>query len=245
MKAKTPGFWGLFTGSCRDFWTERRSLMLVAMVAALPVGLISLLSQDPGILAYGSLAAVIMNLALIWTVVRLQKGHMVTLKEAYYEGTSALVRFLLVALVLVASLLPFIIGATIFSSAVSDTTVTVGLAEKLLVGVLWLILALPTLRWLTRYCFALLLVSQPGVTPIQALKTSRQRVKGRSWSIFGRLASLTALSIVIIFIPTIAVYVLIPPAFSPFILAVLQLVVTLTVLPLYYVFLYRLYKGLA
>ncbi|HSX48235.1 MAG TPA: hypothetical protein VLF41_01895 [Candidatus Nanoarchaeia archaeon] len=245
MKQKAPAFWGLLTGSLRDFWHERRSLMLVAVVVALPVGLISLLSQDPGILAYGSLAAVVMNLALIWTVVRLGKGQAVKLKEAYYEGTSALVRFLLVALVLVASLLPFVIGATVFSSAVSDVTVQVSLAEKLLVGLLWLILSIPTVRWLTRYSFSLLLASQPGTTPIQALRLSKQRAQGHGWAIFGRLLGLTLFLVAVIFIPTIAIYILIPPVFSSFVLAVLQLVVTLTILPIFYVFLYRLYEGLA
>lgn len=244
-RGQLPRFWSLAKDSLRDYWTNRRSLVGVTLAAALPLGFLSLLSEDPGIRVYGSFAAIIMNLALVWVIVRTQKGYIVGVKEAYYDGTAAMVRFLLVALVLVLQLLPFVVGATIFSAAVTDVTVSVGLPERLLVGLLWLILAIPTARWATKYCFALLLVSQPGVTPLQALRSSKQRVQGKSWKVFGRLTSLVAMSVLLIFIPTAIFYLFLPGTLLLIGLAVLQLLVTVTVLPVFYLFLYRLYKGLA
>lgn len=235
----------LLKTSWGNYRRNAKLLAAIALVVALPGGLLTLAGVDPVISAYISLATVLMNLALIWTIDQLRQGHSVTVKRAYYEGTATVVQFMLTSVFLLLLLLPLALGGLLFNSAAGGaSSASIGTPERLLVAILWLILAVPSLFWLVRRLFALLIVVEDKTTPLAAIRRSRELVKGRSWPVFGRLAALAAVVVVVILIPTVLLIVAASATILNFGLAALQLAVSLTVLPWSYIYLHKLYRSL-
>lgn len=120
------------------------------------------------------------SLALIWTFRQLQSNakSVVTMRRAYYLGTAPLVPYVLVIVVILAQLLPALIGTTLYQQ-VSST----GLAASSVEMLAWLILLLATLvlslYMLCSSVFALYIVTLPDMTPLTALRSARELVKHR------------------------------------------------------------------
>lgn len=120
------------------------------------------------------------SLALIWTFRQLQSNAKtkVTMRRAYYLGTAPLVPYVLVIVVILAQLLPALIGTTLYQQVSSA-----GLAASSIEMGAWLILLLATLLlslyMLCSSVFALYIVTLPDMTPLVALRSARELVKHR------------------------------------------------------------------
>ncbi|MBW3538297.1 hypothetical protein KY386_02265 [Candidatus Parcubacteria bacterium] len=245
--APLPSAWRLLRGSLGVMKRRWRPLVGITAVGAVTTGLLSAsrdLAADPALAVYRSLATLVMNTALIWAVIRLHQGQPVTLRSAYYSGTAALVRFMLVALVLALQLVPLAAGAIIYDQGTGSAAVAVSLGERLLLGLIWLVLALPTLYWLTRSIFSLYIVQEPEVTPVQALRRSTAAVRGRTLAVARRLLVLAVLAVVVMALPPLALAVTVGLRQPFWLLALLQLATSLVLLPLAAVYGYRLYRAL-
>jgi hypothetical protein len=244
---KPPGVARLFKQALADYRRWFRILASVALFPALIFALLSPLEATPeGLLlrAYSSILGLVMNLALIWTIITLHAGATVKVKQAYYEGTASLVRFTLVSVVLGLQLLPLVLGGVLFGAATTNVSTAVTLPEQLLILLLWLILALPSAYWLTRNAFGPLIVASSKLSPLAALSRSRKLVKTRFWSVSGRLFGLLIALSVFSVVPMVAVLLVLPPGWGQFGLIAWQLLVTVTLLPISYLYLFRLFLAL-
>ncbi len=238
-------YWQATRASIKFFGANWKILVWVTAIVALPTNLLTLgksLSGDATVSAYVSLATVLMSLALIWTVLAKGAGEKVKARDAYYFGTAKFVVFLLVALALALQLLPFIIGAAIFVSAIYGSNVSISQVDWVLLVALWVALAVPSFYLLTHYVLAPLEVVSPTVqTPLQALRASRALTRGKGWRVFGQLLLFGVSVILAVAIPTVLfVWLYVLTHGGQIFLTLLQIVISLVFLPYSYVYLYQL-----
>ena len=197
----------LIRNSFKDMWHYRGSLAPIILVIMIPVVILNLLTNNDQTLgSYGSFATLIMNIAAITTVMRLKRGNgKVDLAEAYYAGTSRFVAFMCVVGLLGLQLIPFLIGGLVYVSGSTGATVGLGPVELFLLGGIWLLFSLPTLRWVTRSVFALYLVQDPDSRPIAAVKESSRLVRGHSWRVIGAILAGAVLMLMLLIIPSLAI----------------------------------------
>lgn len=206
-KSTLPKTRHLIKASFADMWSMRQSLLPIILIVMLPLVVLGFVTNNDQITgSYGSLATLVMNLAVIYAVVRFKtKGKNLTLNQAYYEGTTRFVPFVGVIALLALQMIPLLIGGLIYVSGSTGATVGLGLPELSLLAGLWLLIGLPSLRWLTRSVFGLYLVLNEKNSPVAAIRASAALVRGRSWLVFYRLLAAALLLFVIIIIPSLAV----------------------------------------
>jgi hypothetical protein len=159
--------------------------------------------------AYQMFLVLITSLASIWAVRQIMAGNRVTSKEAYYKGLYPLVPFILVLLVIFLQLLPSLIGATLYSIVISNS-IAITAIEKGVWLLLFIVLSLLTLYLIASSAFALLIVTLPDMTPMQALRSARQLVLHRRINVMLRLLALPILLIAVGLIILAPVVLLVP-----------------------------------
>lgn len=246
MAKPLPSIWTLLKASWQIWITNFIRISRIILIIALPVSLLTLsasVSGDGTATAYISLVSVVMDLALLWAINHLHIAPP-TIREAYYQGTAAIVPFMLVVLVLTIELIPLSIGAWLLGTGLAPT-VAIQPVEKLLIGLVGASLATPSLWWLSRDIFGIFHVLRPNTRPVQALKASRQAVKGRTWLVMGRLIILVLAMLALISVPSVLLVWAHSVHQQTFYLSILQLIVSLTVLPLTFIYLHQLNLELA
>lgn len=203
---KLPKTWTLIKSAIASVWQMRHSLVPIIALIMVPVIILNILTNNDQTLgSYGSFATLIMNVAVIYSVIRLKSGDKkVSVAQAYYRGTARFVAFICVVGLLSLQLIPFLIGGLVYVSGSTGSTLGLGLVEMTLLGVIWLLIASPSLRWITRSIFGLYLVHDSSVGPVAAVKASSSLVRGRSWPVLGRLLAGALLMIVILLVPSLA-----------------------------------------
>jgi len=239
-------FWGIFIKSIKDFRRNAKILIGIVMVAALPAALLALVqAQDSTLATYLSIFSFFMTLALIWGIAKINTGNKISIKQAYYEGTSNFIKFILVALVLALQFIPFAVGATILINAIATTTIVISAWDWLILGTIWLVLAMPTFYWLSHYVFSIFEVGANNLTPISALRTSKTVTKGRGFMIFGHFLLLLLSLILVTILPSVLlIYLYILTKGNQIFLSLLQLVSLLIILPIFYLYLQNFYQYL-
>lgn len=187
---------------------------------------------------YEVFLGLIISLATIWALRQVSAGEHVRLKDVFYKGMYPLVPFVLVLIVILLQTLPFIAGGTIYSLVISYG-IAVTLLEKVLWGLLFLILALISAYMLTSSLFALYIVTLPDMTPLKALRSAKKLVHYRRAVVFRKLLFwpvIVFLVAIIIMLPIIwFVTPVAPLAFL--ILALISLIAT-------HAYLYTVYREL-
>lgn len=238
MKNHLPKVTTLLAGSAKLLLTNWKLMVIVAVVLV-PSTVLGAVSAADGS-AFGSIAAVLMNLALIWAIIELSHNRVIKVKDAYFKGTAAFIQFLVVALLLVLMLLPLIIALSIAGLGILPPQAL--MAERLLLGFLALLLSAPTAYWLTRYVFALFIVCESPSGPIAALKASGRLVKGHLWPVLGRLAVIAIIVSVLGSLPLILSAVL--PQIGQIPILGIQLLTGIIGLPYLNLYLHQLYRSL-
>ena len=239
----------------KQFWQYRGRLIGLTAIIAVPlavlgnlVGLATANPPDATFAAYSTFLSIIMNVALIWLIIQLLSRKSATVKEAYYNGTGSLVRFMLVAVVLSLALIPFLIGALIYASGVFGASVVATTPEKILLGALWILLATPTLWLLSRLFLAIYVVVGHGHTPIAALRLSNRLVKGQTGKVMLRLIGLVVASLAALSLPALLLSGVGAGGnlslLARFELLGVQLLSTVIVLPVANLYLYGMYQVL-
>lgn len=238
----------LFKQSFQDFWKYRWKLMGLVLIIAAPLTLLNNLtpnsSADTSLTAYGTFLSLIMSVALIWLIIQIKNGKVPTVREAYYRGTASLVRLLLITAVLVLSLVPFILGGLIYVSGTTGT-LTAGTGEKLVLGLVWFVFALPSFWLIMRWLLAIYIVVGDDMTPLAALRRSASLVKGKLLKVTGRLVLLGLISILILTVPAILILSGPTSLLITIGLILLQLISQLIILPITNLYMYGLYQDLA
>jgi hypothetical protein len=244
---KIASAWDIFRSSLRDYRKNWKSYIKILAVVAIPANLIALFnlgSADQLTSSYVSFGSIVMNVAIIWAMVaRERTGTVPKISAAYYDGSVALVRFLLVSFSIVIMLLPAAFGAALYivSLQVADYSGIVG-PEQYLIGLVALVLAIPSLYLIVRYATAPLAVVRDDLRPIAALKRARLLSLDRFWPIAGRLV-LLGVFLIVLLLPSLLIY------FGVFFLnignlaqVVFNILTTLTVLPIGNLYMLRLYR---
>jgi hypothetical protein len=145
---------------------------------------------------YQSTIVALISLAFIWALRRTHAGEPATLKNSFYQSTYPLVPFLLVIVILCIQLLPVLVASFLYGA-----TVVSGIAVTALEIVLWStlcsLLVLWSLYMLTASVFALYIVTLPDTTPIKAVRSARQLVEHRRWTVMRKFLFLPAALFVI------------------------------------------------
>ena len=251
-KVKLPRIasaWRLFRSAWSDFRADWKRYVLILAVATIPLNfaaIFNLAASDPLTGSYLSFFTVVTNVAVIWAMVqREQTGRASTLAEAYYDGSAAIVRFVLITFALVAMLVPAALGAALYilAATASDVSGTGG-PELIGVGIVAIAFAVPSFILLVRYGLAPFAAVRDGLRPVAALRRARIYSLGRFWPLAGRYVSI-GLLLLVICIPLYLVselFALIKwPTVADF---VFKSLISLTLLPIGNLFMLRTYRAL-
>lgn len=244
--------WRLVRDALREYRANLRRYLKIVAVVAVPINILGLLpsgdatgAADP-FSAFTPFVAIIMNVALIWAIIRrADTGTVPTVAQAYYDGSAALVRYLLVSCAIVIMLLPAAFGATFFGIGVLGAAAAGStLVEELLIGFVCLLLAAVSGYLVVRHAFASFAAIREGYRPVAALRLSRSLTKDRFWPIAGRMAAMVVF-VALVSIPSTAItvglsYIGLDPVAGVF----FEIVTTLISLPLANLYLFGLYREL-
>lgn len=188
--------------------------------------------------SYQFALAIVVSLAVIWSLRQIYGGYTIRIRDGFYRGMYPLIPFLLVLLMIVVQLVPFIVGGSIFS-IISANGIAVNAGEQFMFLVLFFGLGFISFYMLSSSLFALYIVSLPEMTPMGALRTARDLVAHRRWTIMRKLLflplALLMLSAVVL-LPVVTALTVIAPWVFAFVDAI--------VLVLVHTYLYRLYRSL-
>jgi len=161
-----------------------------------------------------------------------------SVKDSLYQGMAPIIPFILVLLVVGLQLMPLSIGSSLYSTVIAS-----GIAVTALEKVLWLILlillSVLTFYMISSSIFALYIVMLPKMTPIKALRSARDLVMHRRWTVMRKLVALP------IFLFLIVAMVIMPMiVYAPRFSELLFFMLTLLLLPLIHTYIYTLYRKL-
>lgn len=117
-------------------------------------------------------------LVTIWLLRNVLAGHKPRLRDGLYNSGSPVLATVLVGFVIVLQLLPAAIAAIVYSAAANSGLMETGVSAMLVWGSV-ILLCLISLYWITSSFIAMVVVTLPGMYPMQAIKTAGDLVIGR------------------------------------------------------------------
>jgi hypothetical protein len=186
---------------------------------------------------YQFMVTITASLAIIWSLRQIYAGKTARLRDSYYRGMYPFIPFLLVLIVVLLQLLPAIIGGYLYNLANS------GIAASGIETVVWLVflflMILLSLYWLSSSLLALYIICLPDMTPMLALRSARELVKGRRWTVLRKVIFLP------VFLFIAAACIVVPVIFVATQLSPLMFfIATMAALLLIHSYMYRLYREL-
>ena len=139
--------------------------------------------------AYQIFLWLIASLAVIWALRQVVAGKAAGIRDAFYRGMYPLIPFVLVLLVVALQLVPMLIGSSLYATVLSNG-IAVHAVEKLLWLAAFIGLILLSLYLVTSSILALYIVTLPDMTPLKALRSARELVRGRRWLVMRKMLAL-------------------------------------------------------
>jgi len=195
-------------------------------------------SNNPTASVLQSMLFVIESLVIIWALRHLLSGQPISVKLAYYRSMAPLIPFLLVLAVIIIQLSPLSLGGVILA-AVSTSVLTSTAAATTITTILFLLLAAWSIYMVSASIFAAYIVTLPDMSPRPALRSAKDLVRYRRWTVIRKVFFLPVLIMAamgIIIVPLILYAQAIVPAVF-FILSMLTILFVHT-------YLYSLYREL-
>ena len=157
-------------------------------------------SSDPQVQqgVYGVIIALLTWLTTVWLLRAILAGRKPRLRDGIYNAGAPIVPTFLVSTVIVIQLVPVALVAFAYSAAVASGLLEGGV-EAMLFWAVSCLLAVLSLYWITSTLMSLVVVTLPGMYPMQALKTGGDLVIGRRIRILLRLLWMI-LSVVVIWL---------------------------------------------
>jgi hypothetical protein len=146
--------------------------------------------------SYQFFLALFASLAVIWALRQLLAGHSIRIRDAYYLGMYPLIPFILVLMIIGLQLIPFVIGSSLYSFA-SNNGITVQAGDKTFWTLVFAGLSLWSIYMLTSSLFALYIVTLPNMTPLKALRSARQLVRRRRWTVMRKIICLPIILLIV------------------------------------------------
>jgi hypothetical protein len=195
-------------------------------------------SASPTAGFYQFIFALITSLAVIWALRQRVSGTSIRIRDTYYRGMYPLIPFMMVLLIMCVQLLPFVIGAKLYVTVISGG-IAASSIEKVIWFLIFLALALWSLYMLSATVFALYIVTLPDMTPIKSVRSARNLVRYRRFTVLRKILCLPLILLIlaaIIMLPIILAVVSLAPGVL-FLLTMAGLVVVHT-------YMYTLYREL-
>jgi hypothetical protein len=167
-------------------------------------------SSSPTAGAYQFFLGLIGSLAMIWALRQLLSGKKLRFRDAYYRGMYPLVPFVLVLVVIALQLIPLLVGSTLYSIVITNG-IAVAAGEKLAWAVLFALLALLSFYLVSSSLFALYIVTLPGMTPMRALRSARELVHKRRWTVLRKVISLPVILLIVAAVIMVPIIVWLTP----------------------------------
>lgn len=146
-------------------------------------------------------------LTLVWLFRSLLNGDKPRLRDGLYNSGGAVLAMAILAIIILLQLIPFAVVMLAYSSLTTVGVINNGvMIENMAAWCALAVAALMTLYWLCSSLIALVIVTLPGVYPIQALRAAGDLVTSRRISIVLRLlmmALVTAMIWLVILMPMI------------------------------------------
>jgi hypothetical protein len=144
---------------------------------------------------YAGIIALLIWLTTVWLLRAFKAGQAPRIRDGLYNAGAPIVPTTAIALVLILQLVPAALAVIAFSAALS-TGFLQGGVESMLFSVVAALLMILSIYWVTSTIIALVVVTLPGMYPMQALKTAGDLVIGRRLRILLRWVWLIAVVIV-------------------------------------------------
>lgn len=188
---------------------------------------------------YQIILLVIASLAVIWGLRQVYaKDKKARIRDAYYLGMYPLVPFLLVIFVIGLQCIPMAIGATLYSTAVTGGVAAFAF-EKVAWGVIFFLLIVLSLYLICSSIFALYIATLEHMTPMRALRSAKQLVQYRRWSIMRKILLLPIIFMIVASVVMIPVILFLSPAAPWVFFALTMLTIAVT-----HSYIYTLYREL-
>jgi hypothetical protein len=191
---------------------------------------------------YQTVLLITTSLAIIWALRQSLSSENAKVKlqvrDAFYKGMYPLVPFVLVLLVIGIQLIPVAIGSFIYGAVIGG-----GLAVTAAEKVLWILLVagflLLSLYMVTSSLFALYIATLPDMRPMQALRSARDLVRHRRWTIMRKVVFLPVALLAIAAVITIPL-IMVAPDLAEWVFFILSM----AGLVVFHSYLYTLYREL-
>lgn len=237
----------LIKSASKDLWLHKSKIIGGLSIIAVPLSLLGLipgLDQDAVYGAISTVARIIMITGLIWMIAQIKNNKSWAIGDVYYWGISSIIRLFLVVLSFFAMLTPFLVGSVFYAKGL-EATVTPSSPEKLLLGVIWAVVGLPSIWLLTRFLLAMYVVIDQDTTPVKALRRANQLVRGQTIRVLGRIVALFVYSVLVLTVFALVAKILgSSPSAVVIFDALLQLMSALVILPIANLYLFNLYQSL-
>ena len=187
---------------------------------------------------YQTILLIIMSLAVIWTLRQAYKNSKLRVRDAFYRGMYPLIPFIMILIIIGLELIPLLIGGSLYSEVMTNG-IAVGALEKSLWALQFIALAIVSLYMMTSTLFALYIVTLPDMTPLKAIRSARELVRGRRWEVMRKILFMPLFVILVALVIMIPVILLITAAASW-----IFLVLSLMCLVFIHSYLYGVYREL-
>ncbi len=154
-------------------------------------------NSNPTAGAYQLFLGLIASLAIIWALRQILAGaERLRIRDAYYRGMYPLVPFVLVLLVVGLQLIPFLVGSALYGLVINNG-IAVYAVEKLLWALLYALLAMLSVYMISSSLFALYIVTLPDMAPMKALRSARELVRYRRWTVMRKVLCLPLVLLIV------------------------------------------------
>lgn len=188
--------------------------------------------------AYQSMLLVVISLVIIWALRQVMAKEKITFRDAFYKGLYPLVPFLIVLFIIGIQLIPLFISNFLFGVVFSGGLAVTAI-EQILWGLLLFLLIVFSLYMVTSSVFALYIVTLPDMWPLQALRSARELVRYRRWTIMRKVLFLPFVLIILSAFITIPLILFLTP-----IAEWVFFVMTTMALAIVHTYIYSLYREL-
>jgi hypothetical protein len=188
--------------------------------------------------AYQSMLLLLTSLALIWALRQVYAKHSIRIRDAFYNGMYPLVQFLFTLLIISLHLVPAMFGGFLFALLVGGGILQ-QTVEIVIICVIFFLLFLASVYLLCSSVFAPYIVTLPDMTPLKALRSAKEVVRGRRGAVLLRLAFLPLAAFVCAAVIMVPLALLLTPV-APYVYFVLSVVAVLVV----HSYVYALYREL-
>lgn len=144
---------------------------------------------------YQIIISTICCLALIWAFRQILSHEKASVTQSFYQGMTPLVKYLLVLVMFGVQLIPVAVGGYLLSIIISSGAFFGW--ELWAAMVVFLMLALWSLRLVTHSIFALFITTLPDMTPLKALRSAKKMVYRRRMLIWRKLLGAVVVALLV------------------------------------------------